>query len=311
MSGIEVYKLTKRFKSTLAVEDLSFEVGSGEIFGLLGPNGSGKTTTIRMLSCLISPTGGSARVNGYDIVSDAVKVRGSVGVLTESPSIYERLTAIENMNFFSEAYGLKGVSKDSRIREVLEFFELWDRRNERVGTYSKGMKQKLAIARSIVHNPAVVFLDEPTSGLDPKAAKDIRELMERLSRQEKRTILLCTHNMEDAEKLCDRVMILRKGKSVAMGSLEVLRRLLKETPILEVKLAETSTGVVESLKGFERVRKFTEHDRTLSLELDDPDGSIPETVKRIVDAGGRILSVSLHRSSLEDIYLELLKEREK
>ena len=311
MSSIEVYKLTKRFKSTLAVEDLSFEVGSGEIFGLLGPNGSGKTTTIRMLSCLISPTGGSARVNGYDIVSDAVKVRGSVGVLTESPSLYERLTAIENMNFFSEAYGLKGVSKDSRIREVLEFFELWDRRNDRVGTFSKGMKQKLAIARSIVHNPAVVFLDEPTSGLDPKAAKDIRELMERLSRQEKRTILLCTHNMEDAEKLCDRVMILRKGKSVATGSLEVLRRLLKEKPVLEVKLAETSMSVVESLKGFEGVRKFTEHDRTLSLELDDPDGSIPETVKRIVDAGGRILSVSLHRSSLEDTYLELLKEREK
>ena len=239
MSSIEVYKLTKRFKSTLAVEDLSFEVGSGEIFGLLGPNGSGKTTTIRMLSCLISPMGGSARVNGYDIVSDAVKVRGSVGVLTESPSLYERLTAIENMNFFSEAYGLKGVSKDSRIREVLEFFELWDRRNDRVGTFSKGMKQKLAIARSIVHNPAVVFLDEPTAGLDPKAAKDIRELMERLSRQEKRTILLCTHNMEDAEKLCDRVMILRKGKSVATGSLEVLRRLLKEKPVLEVKLAET------------------------------------------------------------------------
>jgi len=311
LSSIEVYKLTKRFKSTLAVEDLSFEVGSGEIFGLLGPNGSGKTTTIRMLSCLISPTGGSARVNGYDIVSDAVKVRGSVGVLTESPSLYERLTAIENMNFFSEAYGLKGVSKDSRIREVLEFFELWDRRNDRVGTFSKGMKQKLAIARSIVHNPAVVFLDEPTAGLDPKAAKDIRELMERLSRQEKRTILLCTHNMEDAEKLCDRVMILRKGKSVATGSLEVLRRLLKEKPVLEVKLAETSMSVVESLKGFEGVRKFTEHDRTLSLELDDPDGSIPETVKRIVDAGGRILSVSLHRSSLEDTYLELLKEREK
>jgi ABC-2 type transport system ATP-binding protein len=311
LSSIEVYKLTKRFKSALAVEDLSFEVGSGEIFGLLGPNGSGKTTTIRMLSCLISPTGGSARVNGYDIVSDAVKVRGSVGVLTESPSLYERLTAIENMNFFSEAYGLKGVSKDSRIREVLEFFELWDRRNERVGTYSKGMKQKLAIARSIVHNPSVVFLDEPTSGLDPKAAKDIRELMERLSKQEKRTILLCTHNMEDAEKLCDRVMILRKGKSVATGSLEVLRRLLKETPILEVKLAEASVGVIESLRRFERVRMFTEHDRTLSLELDDPYESIPETVKRIVDAGGRILSVSLHRSSLEDTYLELLKEREK
>ena len=311
MSSIEAFNLTKRFKSTLAVDDLSFEVGSGEIFGLLGPNGSGKTTTIRMLSCLIAPSGGVARVNGYDVVSDAVKVRGSVGVLTESPSLYERLSAIENMEFFSEAYGLKGTVKDSRIREVLEFFELWDRRNERVGTYSKGMKQKLAIARSIVHRPAVVFLDEPTSGLDPKAAKDIRELMERLSKQEKRTILLCTHNMEDAERLCDRVMILRKGKSVATGSLEVLRGLLKATPILEVKLAETSAGVIESVKRFERVRKFTEHDQTLSLELDDPDGSVPDVVKCIVDAGGRVLSVNLHRSSLEDTYLELLKEREK
>ncbi len=311
MSSIEVINLTKRFKSTLAVEDLSFEVGSGEIFGLLGPNGSGKTTTIRMLSCLISPTGGVARVNGYDVVSDAVKVRGSVGVLTESPSLYERLSAIENMEFFSEAYGLKGASKDSRIREVLEFFELWDRRNERVGTYSKGMKQKLAIARSIVHRPAVVFLDEPTSGLDPKAAKDIRELMERLSKQEKRTILLCTHNMEDAERLCDRVMILRKGKSVATGSLEVLRGLLKAKPILEVKLMEVSAGVVGSLKRFEKVLKFTEYDHNLSLELDDPDESVPEVVKRIVDAGGRILSVNLNRSSLEDTYLELLKEREK
>jgi ABC-2 type transport system ATP-binding protein len=311
LSSIEVFNLTKRFKSALAVEGLSFEVGSGEIFGLLGPNGSGKTTTIRMLSCLISPTGGFARVNGYDVVSDAVKVRGSVGVLTENPSLYERLSAIENMEFFSEAYGLKGAGKDSRIREVLEFFELWDRRKERVGTYSKGMKQKLAIARSIVHRPAVVFLDEPTSGLDPKAAKDIRELMERLSKQEKRTILLCTHNMEDAERLCDRVMILRKGKAVATGSLEVLRGLLKVTPILEVKLAETSAGVVESVKRFESVLKFTEYDRTLSLELDDPDESVPEVVKRIVDAGGRILSVNLHRSSLEDTYLELLKEREK
>jgi ABC-2 type transport system ATP-binding protein len=286
-------------------------VDSGEIFGILGPNGSGKTTTIRLLSCLLSPTSGGAYVNNYNVVSDPINVRSSVGVLTENPSHYERLTALENMNFFSEAYGLKGVNREIRVKELLEFFELWDRRNERVGIYSKGMKQKLAIARSIVHKPKMVFLDEPTSGLDPKAARDIRELIVRLSKQEQRTILLCTHNMEDAEKLCDRVMILRKGKSVAIGSLENLRQLLKETPILKIELLEYSINVVEALKKFEKIRKVTESELTLNIEFDYLEDSVPETVKRVVDAGGKIMSVNFQHSSLEDTYLELVKEGEK
>ncbi len=212
MPAIETVGLVKRFGSLAAVDGLSFEVEAGEIFGLLGPNGSGKTTTVRMLSCLMAPTEGQASVGGYNINRDPLKVRGTVGVLTENPSLYERLTAYENMEFFAKAYGVVDDSaRTNRIREVLEFFELWDRRNERVGTYSKGMKQKLAIARAIVHNPEVLFLDEPTAGLDPKASKDIRDMMERLSRQERHTILLCTHNLEDAERLCRHVMIINKG----------------------------------------------------------------------------------------------------
>jgi ABC-2 type transport system ATP-binding protein len=171
MFNIETEGLTKRFGSVTAVDHLSFKVGEGEILGLLGPNGAGKTTTVRMLACLISPSKGSARVGGYDIAEESMKVGGVVGILTENPSLYERLTVYENMDFFAEAYGLSDVQeRRDRIRELLDFFQLWDRRNDKVGKFSKGMKQKLAIARTLVHKPPVLLLDEPTAGLDPESA---------------------------------------------------------------------------------------------------------------------------------------------
>jgi ABC-2 type transport system ATP-binding protein len=311
MPAIETVGLVKRFGSLAAVDGLSFEVEAGEIFGLLGPNGSGKTTTIRMLSCLIAPTEGQASVNGHDIRRDPLRVRETVGVLTENPSLYERLTAYENMEFFARAYGVADeAARAARIREVLEFFELWERRDERVGTYSKGMKQKLAIARAIVHNPEVLFLDEPTAGLDPKASKDIRDMMERLSRQEKHTILLCTHNLEDAERLCSRVMIINKGKSIVTGTTEELRRKIAGPPKLEVSLIKVTEKIVRAAEGSEHV-EVVEVNRTntkLMIEVDDPDGSTPYIVKRIVDAGGLVRSVQLVEPSLEEAYLKLVKE---
>lgn len=311
MPAIETVGLVKRFGSLAAVDGLSFEVEAGEIFGLLGPNGSGKTTTIRMLSCLIAPTEGQASVNGHDIRRDPLRVRETVGVLTENPSLYERLTAYENMEFFARAYGVADeAARAARIREVLEFFELWERRDERVGTYSKGMKQKLAIARAIVHNPEVLFLDEPTAGLDPKASKDIRDMMERLSRQEKHTILLCTHNLEDAERLCSRVMIINKGKSIVTGTTEELRRKIAGPPKLEVSLIKVTEKIVRAAEGSEHV-EVVEVNRTntkLMIEVDDPDGSTPYVVKRIVDAGGLVRSVQLVEPSLEEAYLKLVKE---
>jgi ABC-2 type transport system ATP-binding protein len=311
MPAIETVGLVKRFGSLAAVDGLSFEVEAGEIFGLLGPNGSGKTTTIRMLSCLIAPTEGQASVNGHDIRRDPLRVRETVGVLTENPSLYERLTAYENMEFFARAYGVADeAARAARIREVLEFFELWERRDERVGTYSKGMKQKLAIARAIVHSPEVLFLDEPTAGLDPKASKDIRDMMERLSRQEKHTILLCTHNLEDAERLCSRVMIINKGKSIVTGTTEELRRKIAGPPKLEVSLIKVTEKIVRAAEGSEHV-EVVEVNRTntkLMIEVDDPDGSTPYVVKRIVDAGGLVRSVQLVEPSLEEAYLKLVKE---
>jgi ABC-2 type transport system ATP-binding protein len=311
LTTVKAVGLSKRFGPIAAVNDLSFNVDAGEIFGILGPNGSGKTTTIRILSCLISPTEGQASVGGFDIRKDPMRVREAVGVLTENPSLYERLSAYENMDFFAKAYGISdNDTRASRIKEVLEFFELWERRSDRVGTYSKGMKQKLAIARAIVHRPEVLFLDEPTSGLDPKASKDIRDLMERLSRQEKHTILLCTHNLEDAEKLCSHVMIIDRGRTVVMGTTEELRRRIAGQPRLEIRLREIPDRVTRAVERVEYVKRV-EADKDsgrLLIELDDVEAQTPKLVRCIVEMGGLIMSVGLLEPSLEEAYLKLVRE---
>lgn len=312
MSGIEAKGLIKRFGPLTAVDNLSFKVDPGEIFGLLGPNGSGKTTTVRLLSCLISPSGGSARIAGFDIVKEPLKVRETVGVLTENPGIYDRLTAIENMEFFAAAYGLtKKTERDSRIKELLEFFDLWDRRNDKAGTFSKGMRQKLAIAKAIVHSPKVLFLDEPSSGLDPKSAKDIRDLMENLSRREKHTIILCTHNLEEAERLCSKVMIIRKGAPLATGSIEDLRRKMHGAPELEVRLEEAGEKLLKAATKLKGVKAVNIRDgNSLAFDLDDPDADTPDIVEGLVKAGARVKSVNMLRPTLEDTYLELTKEEQ-
>lgn len=311
MSSIETEGLTKRFGSLTAVDHLSFEVGEGEVFGLLGPNGAGKTTTIRMLACLISPSEGSAKVGGYDIGRDSLKVRQIVGILTENPCLYERLTAYENMDFFAEAYDLSDVQeKRNRIRELLEFFELWARRNDKVATFSRGMKQKLAIARAIVHKPPILFLDEPTAGLDPESSKDIRDLMERLSRREKHTILLCTHRLEDAERLCSRVMIINRGKSVIVGTPDELRDRIAGQHALQVTLKKLNQKIIEAVREIKQVREVNVDNSAsrLIITLDDVKSATPEVVRSVVYAGGMVLSVNVLRPSLEEAYLKLVKE---
>lgn len=301
--------LTKRFNNFMAVGNISFKVEEGEVFGLLGPNGAGKTTIIRMLACLIFPSEGSALVGGYDVTREPLKVREIIGVLTENPSLYERLTAYENLWFFAEAYGLSDPrERDGRIRELLEFFDLWGRRSDKVGTFSRGMKQKLAIARALVHRPPIIFLDEPTAGLDPESAKEIRDLINRLSRQEKCTILLCTHRLEDAEKLCNRVMVINKGKRIAVGTLEELSHLV-DKPSLQIALQNIDQKIIDTLKAFGQVRevKVDSQMSRLTLSLED-ESAIPEIVKRLVYAGGMVLSVKVVHPSLEEVYLKLVKE---
>ena len=305
MNAIETKGLTKKFGQLTAVDSMDLTIKRGEIFALLGPNGAGKTTTIRMLSCLISPTQGTAAVEGLDIKEHPLEVRAVTGLLTENPSLYERLTAVENMEFFAEAYGLTDKTKrDKRIKELLEFFDLWERRNNRTATFSKGMKQKLAIARALIHNPPVLYLDEPTAALDPEASKEIRELIEKLSRQ-KRTILLSTHRLEEAEKLADRVMIINKGKLVVAGTPNELRAAASGAPYVEIVLKRIDKKVIAAVK---KPGKSVEvSDDILRMKLAKGE-TIPAIVRKIVLAGGEIESVSSPKASLEDAYLKIMKE---
>jgi len=278
------------------------------VFGLLGPNGAGKTTTIRLLNCLIPPTSGSATVCGFEITKEPTKVRELVGVQTENPCLYERLTAYENMDFFAQAYGISTLEvRRVRIRELLEFFNLWEDRDKKADHLSKGMKQKLALARALVHKPQVLLLDEPTAGLDPESATEVRNMITQLSDQEKRTVLLSTHHLEDAEKLCDRVMIVSRGKRVTVGTPESLRTRAGK-PVLEVTLRNEPGRTVESVRRIAAVKAVAMNNpKTLLITLDDPESSTPEVVAAIVRAGGEILGVRLLVPSLEDIYLQLVK----
>lgn len=314
MAVIEVEELTKTFDSFVAVNHLTFRIEEGEVFGLLGPNGAGKTTTIRMLAGLISPSGGTANVKGYSIGGDSLKVRETVGILTENPSLYERLTAYENMDFFAEAYGLSDPQKkQTRIKELLEFFGLWERRQEKVGSFSKGMKQKLAIARALVHEPPVLFLDEPTSSLDPESSKEVRDLIEKLSLTEKNTVLLCTHHLEDAERLCNRVMIINRGKNVVVGTPDELRAKISGAPTVEITLKKLDSRIVEAAKNVTQAKQVTSDESAskLTVTLDDSQSGTPELVKKVVEAGGLILGVNILRPSLEEAYLTLIKEETK
>jgi ABC-2 type transport system ATP-binding protein len=309
VNSIEAFDLVRSFNGFNAVENLSFTVEEGEIFGLLGPNGAGKTTTIRMLSALISPTSGSARIGGYDVMDDSLKVREIIGILTESPSLYGRLSALENMEFFAKAYGVtEKAERDAKIRELLEFFQLWDRRFDHVGKYSKGMKQKLAIARALIHSPEILYLDEPTSGLDPKSSKNIRDLMETLTENQKQTILLCTHRLEDAERLCDRVMIINKGRPITVSSPRDLRKRFSSGQEVQVGFTELNDDLVSMVRELPIVVNLTvgSSENRLSISL-RAEQDTPSLVKALVEYGARVRYIKPMETSLEEAYLELME----
>jgi ABC-2 type transport system ATP-binding protein len=305
--GIHAEELQKTYGPITAVDGLSFEVNDGEVFGLLGPNGAGKTTTIRILACLTSPTRGAAKVCGFDIAQDPAKVRERVGILTENPCLYERLTAYENMDFFAKAYGVSDqAERKRRIRQLLDFFELWDRRAEKVAYLSKGMKQKLAMSRALVHEPHVLLLDEPTACLDPKSAKEVRDTITKLSLREKRAILLCTHRLEDAERLCNNAMIVNEGRSIAYGDPESLRKKIAGQQILEVVMRERNPTVTEAVRHIVAEGALKGDGARLLVAVDDVDSTAPELVRTIVHAGGLILSVKILKPSLEEVYLDFI-----
>ena len=300
--AIELQELSKSFKNVLAVDRLSFSVETGEIFGLLGPNGAGKTTTIRMLSALIGPSSGTAWVAGYEIGKQDNEIRRNVGILTESPGLYDQLSAERNLAFFGEMYEVEHIP--TQVERYLRMLGLWDRRFEPVATFSKGMRQKLAIARALLHEPKVLFLDEPTSGLDPEAARIMRQFIAEL-REEGRTIVMCTHNLDEADRLCDRIAVF-KSHLLALDTPTALRRKLFGRSVV-FHLREVSEQYCQVLEACDTVQSVQMVDNKMVVNLDDPEKYNPELIRALVGAGAEIQFVGELRRRLEDVYLQLVK----
>jgi ABC-2 type transport system ATP-binding protein len=302
---ISTQDLTRRFDSLLAVDGLTINVGSGEVFGFLGPNGAGKTTTLRMLSALIAPSSGTAEVAGHKLGADDNLLRGDVGILTETPGLYDRLSAARNLQFFAELYGVTDVS--DRVEHYLRLLGLWDRRDDPAGTFSKGMRQKLAIARAVLHRPKVLFLDEPTSGLDPESARMVRSFIDGL-RREGRAIFLCTHNLAEADELCDRVAVFN-SRLLALDSPANLRRELFGREIV-VQLQHGDQRHAEAIKALSFVGDAWLEGESLLALVDEPERHNPELVRCLVELGAQVLFVTENERSLEDVYLKLVRDEQ-
>jgi ABC-2 type transport system ATP-binding protein len=287
----------------LAVDRLTLEVQPGEVFGFLGPNGAGKTTTVRMLAGLIGPSAGRAWVNGLAIGRDDTAIRRSVGLLTESPGLYERLSAEQNLAIFARLYEVSDVA--GQVEKYLRLLGLWERRKDVAGSFSKGMKQKLAIARALLHEPQLVFLDEPSSGLDPEAAKLVRDFIAEL-KSEGRTIFLCTHNLAEADHLCDRIGIF-KTRLITVDTPAHLRQQLYGRRVV-FHLAQVEPTWVERVRALPFVREVQVVDAKLVIALDQPELQNPVIVRSLVEAGADIRFVGELRHSLEDVYLKLVRD---
>jgi len=297
-------KLEKRFGDSIAVHALDLQIQKGEVFGFLGPNGAGITTTVRMLSSLIKPTSGSAVINGFQLGIEDEDIRRSVGVLTETPGLYENLSAEQNLKLYAELYETKNLS--TQIDKYLTMLGLYDRRSEIVGTYSKGMKQKLAIARAMVHEPQVLFLDEPTASLDPESSHDLRAFISNL-RNEGRTIFLCTHNLVEADRLCDRICVFRSEILVVNTPARLRSSILGRKIVFHLNKMEAKFR--ELIISIDFVKEVAIVENKLVITLDDPDTQNPILIDKLISEGAKIVFIGELRHSLEDVYLQLMKEK--
>ena len=302
---IAVDGLTRRFGDVVAVDGLTLEIHPGEVFGFLGHNGAGKTTTVRLLNGLLSPDSGTVRVLDLEPLNDGPALRRHTGVLTETPSLDERLTGRENLEIYADLYGVPRTEVASRVESLLEGFELAHRADEKAGAYSKGMKQRLALARALLHEPDILFLDEPTSGLDPVGARRVHELITRLSQEQQRTVLLCTHNLAEAQKLCGRVAVLEQGRLVALGTPAELARKLGRSQRLEIVVApEHVPAALEVLEARLGTTDPALENGTITVMGAERE-AIPDLVASLVGAAVRIYGITPQEPSLEDVYFAL------
>jgi ABC-2 type transport system ATP-binding protein len=299
---IKTENLTKNFGDTLAVDHLNLEVDEGEVFGFLGPNGAGKTTTVRMLTSLIGPTNGTAIVNGYHIGTQDTDIRKTVGILTETPGMYDNLSAEFNLEVYANLYEVKDPK--GQVEKYLRMLGLWERRHDEAGTFSKGMKQKLAIARALLHEPRILFLDEPTASLDPEAARLVHDFITEL-RKQGRTIFLCTHNLDEADRLCDRVGVFKTHLLVVDTPAKLRSQLFGRRVVFH--LTHSTESMASAVQALPFVSDAKVIDNKLLVSLDDPETHNPEIVRLLVSNGADIQFVGELRHSLEDVYLQLVK----
>ena len=303
MPVIETDRLKRVFGDRTAVDELTLTVDAGEILGFLGPNGAGKTTTIRMLAGIIAPTSGHAMVAGIRPDQEPERLHEAIGLLPETPGFYERLSAKRNLQYFAGFY--PSIDSQTQIEKYLRLIGLWERQSDRVASFSKGMKQRLALARALLHEPKVLFLDEPTAGLDPEVASELRKLISNLS-QAGRTIFLSTHNLAEAEQLCDRIAVVHT-RLVALDTADNLRRCQFQRSII-VRLESVSDELLETVKQLAFVLDAERQQERITVRLEDSDRDRPELVSRIVEAGGRVLEIFEEQRSLEEVYLSLVQE---
>jgi ABC-2 type transport system ATP-binding protein len=303
---ITVENLTKKFGEVTAVEGLTFQVEEGEVFGFLGPNGAGKTTTIRMLCCLIAKTSGEARIGEYRIsqLADSLPIRKMTGLVPDNVGLYEDLSAFENLDFYGKLYDCPEGHRRENIERFLKLLGLWERKDARAASFSKGMKQKLALARALVHEPKILFMDEPTTNLDPESAKTVRDFILEIKKQGS-TIFLNTHNLNEAQGICDRIGII-KTKLLTIGSPEQLRESLAK-PKTEIRLAQVTEALVSALR--KRIpNKIEVSDNKLIIDVTDPDKENPAIIAAITSSGGQVRGVTQLVPTLEDVYLQIVKE---
>lgn len=302
---IEASNLHKIFGAFHAVQGISLDIADGEVVALLGPNGAGKTTTVRMLGAILKPTIGTARIAGYDVVEQALKVRHAVGLLTEFPGLYNRMDPMSYLQFFGQLHGMGRAACEQRGTLLIKQFGLWEARNKRIDSYSKGMKQKVALIRALLHDPQVLFLDEPTTAMDPHSARVVRDAISEL-RSARRTILLTTHNLTEAEELADRIVIIRGGRAIAQGTIAQLTRQLLGEPIWELRLATSAKSIAPLLDDLVRIEETS--DTWLRYRCSDPERINPQIITRLTDRAMPIVALSELPRSLEQVYLRIISE---
>jgi ABC-2 type transport system ATP-binding protein len=303
---IEAERLHKTFGNFVAVHDVSLRVKAGGVLALLGPNGAGKTTTVRMLSGILVPTAGHARIAGLDVVTHAIEIRRRVGVLSELPGLYLRSTAREYLDFFGSLYGLSKADRRARITDLMTQFAMSDVLDRRLNEFSKGMKQKLALIRTMLHDPEVLLLDEPTSAMDPQSARLVHDTLRQLRDQQRRSIVLCTHNLVEAEMMADHIAIIRRGQIVAEGSPSKLKAQLLGRPLMEVRFAEPMNGTLSALH--ERLEVESHGDTWVRYWSDNPAGENPPLLHWLSEQKVDVVTLSEVPRSLEEVYLRVVEQ---